>query len=159
MTTDFAPTSHPNDDGSLTAEVRALMGVYALYTKVEVAIEKSNLTDGLSDQVQHLLVQLEKPQRLGDLARNANMLPSSITALADALESHGLAQRHRDDQDRRVWVLALTQKGVIRRTEMLQKASELFQNISGLNDEETHAFAAICDTVRKNIYDKSFQEN
>jgi len=158
MNCDTVPTTDPNNDGALPPEVRALLGVYALHTRVRVAIEDLSENDGLTDQARHLLVQLDKPRRLGDLARITNSLPSSVTALADLLESKGLAQRHRDERDRRAFLLSLTPYGIDLRSKMLQQASELFQTVTGLNDAQTRTFAELSDIVRKTIYDTTFQE-
>jgi MarR family transcriptional regulator, organic hydroperoxide resistance regulator len=47
----------------------------------------------------------------GRLARDAELNPASITAMVDQLESQGLVQRRRDDQDRRVCWISLTELG------------------------------------------------
>lgn len=157
MNYDTAPTTHPDDDGTLTPEIRALLGVCALYHHVQTAFEEVAPLSGLSDQAQYMLIRLEHPQRMGDLARITNSLPSTVTALADLLQDKGLLERTRDVRDRRVWMLSLTAEGTALRTEMVSSASELFRQFTGLNAEETRIFAALSDRVRSNIHDRILQ--
>jgi MarR family transcriptional regulator, organic hydroperoxide resistance regulator len=47
----------------------------------------------------------------GDLAKSADLNPASVTAMLDQLESNGIVERRRNAQDRRVCMVALTEKG------------------------------------------------
>jgi MarR family transcriptional regulator, organic hydroperoxide resistance regulator len=63
----------------------------------------------------------------GRLARDAELNPASITALVDQLESQGLVQRRRDDQDRRVCWVSLTEQG---RAEVAEKEAGWSQRLA-----------------------------
>lgn len=158
MTDCDPPLSDPNDDPALGAEIRALMGVFVLHTQIQATIEAVVPDDGLSTQARYLLIRLEQPQRLGDLARVSRLLPSTVTALADALEAAGLAQRARDPADRRAWLLSLTEAGAAKRAEIVTAASRLFREVSGLDETETRTFAALMDRVRNHIHDTMIKE-
>jgi MarR family transcriptional regulator, organic hydroperoxide resistance regulator len=63
----------------------------------------------------------------GRLARDAELNPASITAMVDQLESQGLVQRRRDDQDRRVCWVSLTEPG---RAEVAEKEARWSQRLA-----------------------------
>ncbi|CAM3808839.1 MarR family transcriptional regulator [Alicyclobacillus pomorum] len=58
--------------------------------------------------------------KIGDIARAADMSPSTITALCDELEAKHLVQRHRSKSDRRVVYVTLTEDGK-RKLEMVRE--------------------------------------
>lgn len=47
----------------------------------------------------------------GNLAKSAGLNPASVTAMLDQLESNGIVERRRVGHDRRVCMVALTDKG------------------------------------------------
>jgi DNA-binding MarR family transcriptional regulator len=49
--------------------------------------------------------------RMGDIASYLGVGQSAVTPLVDRLEAHGLVQRHRGTEDRRVWLVELTPTG------------------------------------------------
>jgi len=63
----------------------------------------------------------------GRLARDAELNPASITAMVDQLESQGLVQRRRDDHDRRVCWVSLTEQG---RAEVAEKEARWSQRLA-----------------------------
>lgn len=133
----------------LSPEIQAMMGVYALYWKVEESID--DLRADLTQQECHLLIKLDRPKRMGVLACDMMMAPSTITASADALERAGHIVRQRDPDDRRAWLLVLTEQGDAARNDLVTKAGELFRHASGLNPQETEDFARLARKIRDNI--------
>lgn len=133
----------------LSPEIQAMMGVYALYWKVEENID--SIRPDLSQQESHLLLKLDRPKRMGVLACDMMMAPSTLTTAADALEKAGHIARQRDPDDRRAWLLVLTEQGEEARRDLIAKAGELFRHASGLNPEETEAFAQLARKIRDNI--------
>lgn len=65
----------------------------------------------------------EGPVTAGALAKAADLNPASITALLDSLEERGIAQRRRDENDRRCVVVTLTDEG----REVLAEATAKWQ--------------------------------
>lgn len=49
--------------------------------------------------------------RMGELAEHLGVGQSAVTPLVDRLEAQGVVQRRRSEKDRRVWLVALTEKG------------------------------------------------
>ncbi len=133
----------------LSPEIQAMMGVYALYWKLEESFDC--IETDLSHQECHMLIKLDQPKRMGVLATDMLSVPSTITATADALETAGYLTRKRDPQDRRAWLLVLTDQGEEARNMLVTTAGELFHRASGLNDEETAQFARLACKIRDNI--------
>ena len=58
---------------------------------------------------------------MGELSKNAQVAMPSMTEMIDKLEEHGMAERSRDGNDRRVVKVRLTAKGKRLRKEFMQK--------------------------------------
>ena len=56
-----------------------------------------------------------------ELSKNAQVAMPSMTEMIDKLEKHGMAERSRDENDRRVVKARLTTKGRRLRKEFMQK--------------------------------------
>jgi DNA-binding MarR family transcriptional regulator len=73
------------DDEGLSPEIRSMKGVYLLYLKIEELVSTEELEDPLPQNARHMLLLLESPKRMGDLAKDMLLLPSTVTALDDKL--------------------------------------------------------------------------
>jgi len=135
----------------MTPEIRAMMGVFALYWKLDESIEKINLEPALSKLECNMIIRLDCPRRMGVLAKMMLTVPSSVTTTADSLEKQGFVIRSRDPEDRRAWLLQLSETGLARRREMEKQAGELFRAASGLNDEETLIFSELAGKIHDNV--------
>lgn len=133
----------------LSPEIQAIMGVYALYWKLEETF--NSIETDLSHPECHMLVKLDQPKRMGVLATDMLSVPSTITATAGALEKAGYLTRERDPDDRRALLLVLTKKGEDARDMLVAEAGNLFHRASGLNAEETAEFARMACKIRDNI--------
>ncbi|WP_171239613.1 MarR family winged helix-turn-helix transcriptional regulator [Ruegeria sp. HKCCA5491] len=133
----------------LSPEMQAMMGVYALYWKLRESLDLIDVE--VSQQECHMLIKLDQPKRMGILAADMLTVPSTITSTADALEAAGYLTRQRDPEDRRAWLLVLSDKGLEMRQEILAEAGALFNRASGLNDAETAEFARLARKIRENI--------
>src|SRR5699024_7879144 len=51
------------------------------------------------------------PQKQGQLAKKLGYTPGAMTGIADRLTKQGLARRKKDESDRRINLLELTEKG------------------------------------------------
>jgi DNA-binding MarR family transcriptional regulator len=73
----------------------------------------------------------------GRLARDAELNPASVTALTDQLEARGLVQRRRDDHDRRVCWISLTEVGRIMVAEKESRWSRrMAESFSDTSDQD-----------------------
>ncbi|MGI9368312.1 MAG: MarR family winged helix-turn-helix transcriptional regulator [Ruegeria sp.] len=146
----------PDNTDKLSPEIHAMMGVYALYWKLQESIDL--IATDLSHQECHMLIKLEVPKRMGVLASDMLSVPSTITATADSLESGGYLTRQNDPDDRRALLLVLTDKGEEARKMIQAEAGELFRRASGLNCEETEQFARLARKIRKTILETGIPE-
>ncbi|GIP40374.1 MarR family transcriptional regulator [Paenibacillus sp. J31TS4] len=79
-----------------------------------------------------------KASRLAELME---VKPSAITVMIDRLVSHGLVIREADEQDRRVVLIGLTEKGRQVLEQVKEKREEIVtQHLSCLEPDELHAF-------------------
>ena len=150
----------PRHDPDLSPEVRALMGIFAAFTRIQARFDEfeAEVDDDLTDNQRHMLVKLDQPRRMGDLARVMDALPSSLTAIADALEARGLVERMRDPDDRRAWLLCLTDPGRTLRAEMLVEGGRIFREVTGLATKDIATLADLTDKIRSNILQNMLQE-
>jgi DNA-binding MarR family transcriptional regulator len=136
---------------NFTPEIDAMMATNLLYWKMEERIEQIDIHPELSKKERHLLIFLGTPMRMGALAQDLKILPSTLTTLADALQSHDLLVRAPDPTDRRALLLQLTPEGIKARNELLACASEIFFDVTGLSPEEIATFSALARKVRDRI--------
>lgn len=143
----------PRHDPALTPEVRAMMGIYVTFTQMQICLDahEDEQDRDMPDNQRHMLVKLDRPRRMGDLAKVMNALPSSLTAIADGLEERGLIMRMRDPDDRRAWLLSLTDEGRAFRSKMLTEGGRLFREVTGLGDDDIHTLADLSDKIRSHI--------
>ena len=79
----------------------------------------------------------DKGYPIGELGRNARVKSSTMTDMIDRLEKDGIAERIRDDGDRRVVKVCLTSKGKNIKRKFTQKSrKDLEAAFSKLSDEE-----------------------
>jgi len=82
----------------------------------------------------------DKDYPIGELGRNARVKSSTMTDMIDRLERDGIAERIRDDEDRRVVKVRLTKKGKKIKREFVQKSRKDVETaFSKLNEEEKRA--------------------
>ncbi len=132
-------------------ELRAIMGAFALHSFLELQMDCNVIEDGLTKFERGLLLRLDRPKRMGQLARDTNTLPSTMTASADLLECAGFVARQRDPNDRRAWLLVLTPQGEEHRARVVQLSHMLMKDILHLSDEELKSYADIGTKIHANI--------
>ncbi|CUJ84928.1 MarR family protein [Ruegeria denitrificans] len=142
--------------GRLSPEILSIMGVYALYWKLEEAFDC--IETELNHPECHMLIKLDQPKRMGVLAADMLSVPSTITATADGLEKAGYLTRERDPEDRRAWLLVLTKQGEEARDMLVSEAGDLFHRASGLDAKETAEFARLAHKIRDNILKSGIPE-
>jgi DNA-binding MarR family transcriptional regulator len=120
--------------------------------------KKSGPGDLTTSQVRALFkIEIEGETTAGDLAKTAELSPASVTAMLDHLERDGIIERRRADHDRRVVMVALTERG---RELVAEKRAgwhaRAAQALDGLSEEQLHAaadvmrrMAAMLDDLRR----------
>jgi len=81
-----------------------------------------------------------KAYPIGELGKNARVKSSTITDMVDRLEREGIAERFKEDGDRRVIKVRLTDKGKkVRQEFILKRRKEFAALFAKLNDKEKKA--------------------
>lgn len=151
MTVD-KPVPTPGSLRDLNPRSRAIVGVHTLFRRIEERMEQINTDPQLTKPERHLIVVLAQPTRMGALAVELQAAPSSITAMADSLESKGFIGRQRDPEDRRAWLLFLTEEGHRQRQMMADRAAVIFTEATGLSDADTDTLARLLADVSETAY-------
>lgn len=97
--------------------------------------------DFTPSQIRTLLTFREdKEYSMSELGRNIQVKSSTITDIIDRLENEGIAERFRDNGDRRMVKVRLTDKGKkVRREFSQERRKEMEALFSRLNDEDKKA--------------------
>lgn len=148
----------PATELTLSPEIESLMAVHLLYWKTEKQMEIINIDPPLTKNERHLIVRLEHPSRMGSLAKDMLVLPSTLTAVADSLEAEGLLVRHADPTDRRASLLSLTPKGIEIRLMLIAKAATFFAEVTGLSPREIEEFALLSRKIKARILQDAVPE-
>ena len=130
-----------------TGEINARMLVVKdfideFYNKTVFQNGKAAHSDLTPSQIKSLFAFKEDNREypIGELGRNARVKSSTITDMIDRLEKEGIAERFKDNGDRRVVKVRLTGKGKeIKRQFALKMRSGMEQAFSKLSEEEKKA--------------------
>jgi DNA-binding MarR family transcriptional regulator len=95
----------------------------------------------------------EDPPTMGGIARLMNCDASYVTALVDALEEPGLAERRVGDSDRRVKTVNLTGPGRSARTRAREMLSEPPTRMDRLTPDEIHTLANLLEKLTAEALD------
>ncbi len=89
-----------------------------------------------------LYVAQKGSQKMSELAQAFSMTKSNITFLVDSLEQKGFVSRSRSDEDRRVIMIELTQKGQQIYKQILSDFSKLIDKVTSWIPPEDLAIMA-----------------
>jgi DNA-binding MarR family transcriptional regulator len=128
-------------------EIFLTMSVSMLNAALEARVQEFEAQVSLSRHDIKVLMHLTEPKRMGALADDLQVLPSTLTAVADRLEGHGLLQRKRDPHDRRAWLLEITEAGHALQAEAHAMATNGFRTLTGLNADEIQTFVNLMQKV------------
>jgi len=144
-------TKEDGTETSISPEIDALIATNLLYWKLEEQLCQSDLPPVLTKHERHVLLRLEQPRRMGVLANEMQVLPSTLTMLATALETAGLVLRERDPLDKRAQLLRLTEKGALVRVAAMARAALVFAEVTGLSADEIKTFATLARKYKAHI--------
>jgi DNA-binding MarR family transcriptional regulator len=97
---------------------------------VSAVANEFDLRTGQAQALQHL--EPGRALTMGEVARGVRCDPSTITGIADRLESLGLVARGAASGDRRVKTLSLTPRGEALREKLLARLSQVPAELAGL---------------------------
>lgn len=129
--------------------VRTLMGVHDLYTRLDKVVDEVNIDPPLSRNARKLIVSIPFPRKMGELADTLGVTKPAFTALADDLENQGILRRERHPDDRRAWLLALTEHGETARQALMEQANHFVQNVTGLTPTDQAELTRLLDLIRE----------
>lgn len=94
------------------------------------------------------LIDPDKPVPMNSISRLLSCDASNVTGIADRLEARGYMVRTESKEDRRIKAIALTQKGLELRNELLQRTSAAqIPGLASLTKEETHTLERLLDKM------------
>ena len=135
----------------MSNEIFLTMSVSLLDAALEARVQQFEAQVNLSRHDIKVLMHLTEPKRMGALAEDLQVLPSTLTAVADRLEHSGLLRRTRDPQDRRAWLLEVTEDGHALQARAQAIATEGFRTLTGLDADEILTFANLMQKVMNNM--------
>lgn len=87
-----------------------------------------------------------------DLANVMHIKESTIARLIDRMEREGLVIRKKNDDDRRIMNVVLTEKGKTKRKELLPEGNKFNEIVSkDVSEEEMDIFMSVLDKMVKNV--------
>ncbi|MCB0115005.1 MAG: MarR family transcriptional regulator [Caldilineaceae bacterium] len=96
------------------------------------------------------LLSTEQGQRMGVLCDRLLCDNSKMTRMVDQLEGRGLVQRRRDEEDRRAWLVRLTDAGDALRAQALTVHEDYLQQVfATLSDDDQRTLGDLLAHVRQ----------
>ncbi|MCU1400655.1 MAG: transcriptional regulator MarR family [Acidimicrobiales bacterium] len=115
----------------------------AVAERIQSHLDATARAVGITHAQVKVLMQLDQPQRLCDLASLQDCDPSSITALVQRLERDCLVQREVDPNDGRARRIRITAKGKRLRQKFLELMGDGRAALDTLSVEQRTALAAM----------------
>ncbi|WP_340373905.1 MarR family transcriptional regulator [Streptomyces sp. SS7] len=103
-----------------------------------------------------MLARAERPLRMRDLSEMTGVAARTVTSIVDSLERDGLVERVRHPDDRRAFLLRLTDDGLRchREAEDVDRQA-LAEATAGLTPEDRERFRALLAVVREATADRN----
>ena len=125
-------------------------------TRLARRLRRVAAADGVTPTQRSILTTLERrgPLTHGELASAERVRPPTITVAVDRLEEQGLAVRNRDDADRRVARVALTDAGrTLLADARRERTAYLEQRLRALSPADRAAIAAAAPALARLLED------
>ncbi|MGK4584174.1 MarR family winged helix-turn-helix transcriptional regulator [Kitasatospora sp. HPMI-4] len=152
-----AGTPHPGVPHSVVASPRLLGRLYRVVALWKAQLEPVLKDHGITAANFHVLATLRRAgpsHRLttSQMAAIDQVTCSGMTVRADSLERKGLIIRERDEHDRRIIHLRLTQRGLDLVDLVLTHHRALEEQLmADLDDSEHHAITALLDRLERSL--------
>lgn len=87
-----------------------------------------------------------------ELGQKMNIKEATVARLVNRMERDGYIVRYRDETDRRVWHIALTERGIEYRERLLPEGQKM-SDICGKNisDEDMETFKTVLKQITRNV--------
>jgi DNA-binding MarR family transcriptional regulator len=96
------------------------------------------------------LFKIDGALPMKELARRMGCDASFVTAVADALERHGLARREPGERDRRIKNLVLTPEGIAARERLMRELANRMPWCAALDDNERRCLLSLLRKMTAN---------
>jgi DNA-binding MarR family transcriptional regulator len=127
--------------GSDTSENREILDAFGLLVKqLATAGQTIAASFGVAPSDLMALVKIDRALPMKELAQRMGCDASFVTAVADALERHGLARREPDESDRRIKNLVLTTEGIAAKERLMSELAARMPWCTKLDDAERTCF-------------------
>jgi len=141
-----------------TESLEALAALRLAATRIHAAMERWTEGHGLSESRMHFLMALHyapgRRRALGEIAERLNVVPRTITDIADVLERDGLIRREPDASDRRSIQAVMTHKGEKLIESMRQEAvARQTAVFAGFSKGQMTELRHLCLTLVKQLAD------
>jgi DNA-binding MarR family transcriptional regulator len=117
--------------------------IMVLAERLQADFEAAAAQVGLTPAQVKVLVRIDQPRRLSDLAQQQSCDPSSMTTMVQRLERDGLLVRTIDPLDARARLVQPTAKGRKLRTRFLELVGDGSRIIDALPDAQRAALAGL----------------
>lgn len=115
----------------------------------ELAEAMNGVLTGPQFFILHLLSRKER-WMVTEIAERMSVKPSAITVMIDRLKQHGMVQRERDEQDRRVVFVKITDQGRQTLTEAVEKRKQIVMKyLQHLTKEELESLISIYEKMAR----------
>ena len=91
---------------------RLLRRMGVLFTQIAAQQSSAHATFSKQELLAVDVLGVRGSCRMGEIAEHLGVVQSAITPLADRLEDHNIVRRVRSREDRRVWLVELTESGL-----------------------------------------------
>lgn len=135
----------PPTDATGSRENREILDAFGQFAKMFGAISQGIAAGfGIAPSDLLALFKLEEGSAtMKELASRMGCDASFVTAVADALERHGLARREPSERDRRVKNLVLTPEGIAAKERLIRELAARMPWCTRLDDQERHCFLSL----------------
>jgi DNA-binding MarR family transcriptional regulator len=121
-----------------------ILGALTDLVKEFGAVDQSIAADlGVTPSDLFALTKLDEALPMKELARRMRCDASFVTAVADALERHGLVKRAPSERDRRVKLLVLTEDGIAAKERLIRELAARMPWCYALDDTERRCFLSL----------------
>jgi DNA-binding MarR family transcriptional regulator len=136
----------------LAVPLQFLSPLHKATRQLSVHIERRLADLGMSPQEGHLLTYLNRyaPAPVGELVRVFGIKQSTLTSILDRLETAGYIQRTLNPDDRRSFLIHVTESGRALAEQSNARLEALEEEIRGrLSAEEVNAFEAVIRAIEE----------
>lgn len=138
------------------AFITAIQQIGVLFTQVAGTHAHTRTVYSKQDMLAIAMLGVRGPCKMGDIATHLGVVQSAITPLVDRLEAADVVERIRSQEDRRVWLVALTEKGRALYAAEAKVYETVAQHmLAPLNEDERNTLIALLTRIGTHVAEGS----